>query len=207
MFGTYQNIWFCGLAASGKTSVLKLLSKELQNVEFLSDAQEMLEFVERDTKMEHHDKPTSNSFLLKDSEPVYYAVAQLMKKANASKKRKVIELSRGLDDRGIVDFSYKYLFAQLDDSLIKSSLFVYISAPFEARVLRNQKREALRNNTTIFTSFQCPSEAMKRFFMKDDILEAMQNAPVDILFLPNVYSLKHLEDKVKSLFSPGGHLV
>lgn len=200
MFKAYQNIWLCGLAASGKTTLLRFLSNKLKGVEYLNDSLEMVEFIRKDKKEKHHKKPTPNSFILSDSEPVYYSIQQLIKKINKTKNKKIIELSRGKDKEGMVDFSYHYLFSALNKDLKKSSLFIYVYSPFEERLKRNQQRPALNNNTTSFESFHCPQEAMNRFFMEDDFFQAIKKHLVDVLFIPNLYSLKYLQHKVEMLF-------
>lgn len=201
MFSAYKNIWFCGLAASGKTTVLKLINQNLgDKVEYLNDSLEMVEFIRKDINQKHHHKPTPDSFILKDSEPVDYSVRELIKKVNQSDQNKVIEISRGFDKEGVVNFSYEYLFYQLPKSLKKNSLFVYIHSPFEDRKERNNQRPALSKDATVFESFFCPEEAFERFFTKDDFLESLKNYPVDVLFIPNTGSLDYLKDKVKKLF-------
>lgn len=201
MFDAYKNIWFCGLAASGKTTVLKLINQSLgKNVEYLNDSLEMVDFIKRDTEQKHHHKPTPDSFVLKDSEPVYYSVAQLIKKAQASEKNKVIEISRGSDTQGVVDFSYQHLFSQLSAETKKTSLFVYIYSPVEERRKRNQQRPPLSKDATVFESFFCPNEAFDRFFVYDDFLQAVDKYPVNVLFIPNVFDLDYLKDKVEKLF-------
>ncbi|NCN45204.1 MAG: hypothetical protein COU63_04465 [Candidatus Pacebacteria bacterium CG10_big_fil_rev_8_21_14_0_10_36_11] len=201
MFLAYQNIWFCGLAASGKTTVLRLINETLKDkVEFLNDSLEMVEFVRQDTKQEHHTKPTPESFILKDSEPVYYSVKRLIEKASSSDKDKIIEISRGSDEKGIVDFSYQHLFSQLPEDLKKKSIFVYVYSPVEDRRARNKQRPLLSEKATVFESFFCPEEAFERFFVQDDFLQAVSKYPVNILFIPNIYSLDYLKDKIKKLF-------
>lgn len=134
MFVAYKNIWFCGLAASGKTTVLRLINQTLgKKVDYLNDSLEMVEFIKQDVKQEHHHKPTPDSFVLKDSEPVYHSVFKLIEKSQKSDNSKVIEISRGSDDQGIVDFSYQHLFSQLPDKLKQESIFVYVYAPVEKR--------------------------------------------------------------------------
>lgn len=201
MFDAYQNIWFCGLAASGKTTVLRLVNQSLgKKVNYLNDSLEMVEFIKRDVEQKHHHKPTPDSFVLKDSEPVYYSVAQLVEKAQLSDKNKVIEISRGFDEQGIVDFSYHHLFSQLSENLKKTSLFVYIYSPVEARRQRNQQRPPLSKDATVFESFFCPNEAFERFFVHDDFLQAVHKYPVNVLFIPNIFDLDYLKDKVEKLF-------
>lgn len=201
MFSAYKNIWFCGLAASGKTTVLRLINQNIgKKVEYLNDSLEMVEFIKRDVDQKHHRKPTPDSFVLKDSEPVYYSVDQLIQKADKSDKNKVIEISRGFDEQGIVDFSYQHLFSQLPESLKKNSLFVYIYSPVEDRKKRNSQRPPLSKDATVFESFFCPDEAFDRFFVQDDFLQAVDKYPVNVLFIPNTHSLDYLKDKVEKLF-------
>lgn len=200
MMSTYQNIWFCGLAASGKTTILKLLSKGLLNVEFLNDSQEILEFIANDHEELHHSKPTPNTFLLTDSAATYYSVNQILRKIDATPQKKIIELSRGKDREGKVDFSYAYLFSRLSEEVKKNSLFIYISAPLQDRQKRNEQREHFHEKPNAFSSFHCPDEAMKRFFCDDDFFEALKDTAVDVLYIPNIYTLEHLENRVESLF-------
>jgi len=201
MFSAYKNIWFCGLAASGKTTLLKLLHQSLgDSVDYCNDSLEMVDFIRQDIEQNHHYKPTPDSFVLKDSEPVDYSVRQLIKKVDQSDRRKVIEISRGLDTEKVVNFSYEYLFSQLPESLQKNSLFVYIYSPLDDRRKRNSQRPALSKAVTVFESFFCPKEAFERFFTQDDFLEALKNYPVNVLFIPNTDSLNSLEEKVKKLF-------
>ena len=201
MFSAYKNIWFCGLAASGKTTVLRLVNDSLgKKVDYLNDSLEMVEFIRQDKNQAHHHKPTPESFVLKDSEPVYYSVNQLIKKAQSSSNNKVIEISRGFDEQGIVDFSYQYLFSQFPEDLKKDSLFVYIYSPVEERKKRNKQRPLLSEKATVFESFFCPEEAFNRFFVQDDFLQAVGKYPGNILFIPNTYSLDYLKDKVEKLF-------
>lgn len=201
MISAYQNIWFCGLAASGKTMILRLLSQELTGVEFLNDSLEMVDFIKADREQKHHTKPTEDSFVLKDSEPVKYAVAKLIEKAGQSSSTKIIELSRGFDKQGVVDFSYKYLLSQLTEDLKQNSLFVYVYAPLEERRIRNAARPALSADATVFESFFCPDEAFERFFTRDDFFEAVERSPVDFLFIPNIYSQDYLMSKILKLFT------
>jgi len=201
MFVAYKNIWFCGLAASGKTTVLRLINQTLgKQVEYLNDSLEMVEFIRQDVEQKHHHKPTADSFVLKDSEPVYYSVEKLIEKATKSDQLKVIEISRGSDEKGIVDFSYQHLFSRLPEELKQQSLFVYVYSPVEKRRERNKQRPPLSKNATVFESFFCPAEAFERFFVQDDFLQAVSKYPVNVLFVPNVYDLAYLKDKVQKLF-------
>lgn len=200
MFKTYTNVWFCGLAASGKTTVLRFLNKKLKNIEFLNDSLEIIEFIQKDVEQKHHKKPSPDSFVLTDSQATQYSIHQLVEKASATNKNKIIELSRGLDSQGIVDFSYAYLFSNLSEELKKNSLFIYIYSPIEIRKLRNQNRPKLSKNATVLESFFCPNEAFDRFFLNDDFFQAVQNHPVDHLFIPNIYGIDHLERKINNLF-------
>lgn len=201
LFSAYQNVWFCGLAASGKTTVLRLLrQKALPNVEYLNDSLEMVEFIRQDGEQKHHQKPTPESFILTDSEPVYYSVSQLVTKAQTSVKNKIIEISRGFDEQGKIDFSYEYLFSQLPDELKKNSLFVYVYSPLEDRKKRNKQRPLLSEKATVFESFFCPEQAFERFFIRDDFFTAVQKNPVHTLFIPNVYSLEYFTEKIDTLF-------
>jgi len=200
MLKAYQNIWLCGLAASGKTALLRFLSNKLKGVEYLNDSLEIVEFIRKDKEEKHHKKPTPNSFILSDSEPVYYSIQQLIKKIGKNKNKKIIELSRGKDKEGMVDLSYHYLFSSLDDNLKKSSLFIYVYSPFEERLKRNQQRSILHDKISSFESFYCPQEAMNRFFMEDDFFQAINEYCVDVFVIPNLYSLKHLQHKVRGLF-------
>lgn len=200
MFTTYKNIWFCGLAASGKTTVLRMMHKKFPKITYHNDSLEIINFVKNDTKLEHHKKPTPDSFVLTDSAATQYSIQQLIQKCQSSSENKIIELSRGLDSEGIVDFSYRYLFSQLPIELKKNSLFVYLYAPTEKRVERNMARPKLSKDATVFESFYCPEEAFNRFFLQDDFLEAINETPVDFMFIPNVYDLSNLEYKVETLF-------
>lgn len=200
MLSTYQNIWFCGLAASGKTTVLRLIHEKLKDVEFLNDSEEVVEFIKKDLEEKHHTKPTPDSFILKDSEAVYHSVKRLIEKAQVSPSKKVIEISRGHDESGIIDFSYQYLLSSLPENLKKNSLFVYIYAPYEQRKKWNSERPGLSKEVTPFASFFCPEEAFERFFVRDDFWEAVKANPVDVFFIPNIYSLENLKRKTKTIF-------
>lgn len=200
MFSSYQNVWFCGLAASGKTTTLKLIHQKLPKIEFLNDSLEMVQFIRADQDQKHHSKPTPDSFILKDSEPVYYSVKKLFEKTSQNSNNKIIELSRGTDKLGQVDFSYQYLFSNLPEKLRQNSLFIYIDAPYEDRKARNQARPSLGKRVTTFESFFCPVEAFDRFFTVDDFWTAVQKYPVNFLYIPNLYSLDLLKTKIENLF-------
>ncbi len=201
MFKAYKNIWFCGLAASGKTTVLRLLHKHFTDeADFLNDSLEVIEFVNKDIEQNHHTKPTPDSFILTDTEATNYAVQQLIKKADSTEKNTIIELSRGSDTQGVVDFSYNYLFNNLPENLKKNSVFVYVYAPTKDRIERNQQRPALSKDATVFESFFCPQEAFDRFFLSDDFFKAVEDNPVNHLFIPNIYDLEYLQSLVKNLF-------
>lgn len=201
MFKTYSNIWFCGLAGSGKTTALNLLRDKLIHVEYLNDSFEIVEFVKKDIKQEHHTKPDSNSFVLTDSEATYYSVKQLIAKVKSSKTSKVIEISRGVDQKNIVDFSYHYFFSQLDKPLVQNSLFVYIYSSFEDRMKRNSQRPLLSGNPNVFTSFKCPDEAMNRFFMKDDFFDALKETPINSYIILNNFPLEIFKKRVLELLT------
>lgn len=38
------------------------------------------------------------------------------------------------------------------------------------------------------------------FFVQDDFLQAVSKYPVNVLFIPNIYDLDYLKDKVQKLF-------
>jgi len=201
MLKTYSNIWFCGLAGSGKTTVLNLLKDKLTHVEYLNDSFEIVEFVKKDVKQEHHTKPSPNSFVLTDSEATYYSVKRLIAKVKSSSASKIIEISRGVDQKNIVDFSYRYFFSQLDKNLVQNSLFVYIYSPFEDRVKRNNQRPLLRGGPNVFSSFKCPDEAMNRFFTKDDFFDALKETPLNSYILLNIFSLEILKKRILELLT------
>ena len=201
MLKTYRNIWFCGLAGSGKTTILNLLHNTIKNVEYLNDSFEIVEFVKNDVHQEHHRKPNPNSFVLTDSAATYYSVKQLISKVKASNKTTIIEMSRGVDKENIVDFSYRYLFSQLDESLLQNSLFIYIHTPFANRVERNNLRPLLSGKIDVFTSFRCPDEAMNRFFTNDDFFDALKKTPVNSLIILNNMPLEILKKRIVELFA------
>ncbi len=189
------------MAASGKTTLLKWLHQNYPEANFLNDSEEIIEFVQQDTEENYHIKPTDNTFLLTDSAAVHHSVERLIEKAAGSEKTNIIELSRGLDQEGIVDFSYEYLFSQLPDEVRKNSLFVYVYSPFAARKQRNSGRPKLNGEKPdAFTSFHCPDEAMERFFQEDDFFEALKNNTVDSLVLSNIYSLEEFYSKIEKAF-------
>ena len=109
-------------------------------------------------------------------------------------------MSRGSDTQGVVDFSYNYLFNNLPENLKKNSVFVYVYAPTKDRIERNQQRPALSKDATVFESFFCPQEAFDRFFLSDDFFKAVEDNPVNHLFIPNIYDLEYLQSLVKNLF-------
>lgn len=204
LLNSYTTIWFCGLAASGKTTCLKLLKAQLKNQDlvFLNDSQEIIEFITQDTNQRHHYRPTPDSFILTDSEPVRYSVNQLIAKVSQTSQPKIIELSRGIDKEGIVDFSFASFLSQLPEKVKKNSLFVYLYVPFAQRQARNNKRGKYTSQPQdAFASFYCPEPAMKRFFYKDDFFRAVEAIPVDTLLLSNTFSADHLENRVKTLFA------
>lgn len=201
MIRFYQTIWLCGLAASGKTTVLRSLHQLLPEANYFNDSLEILEFINRDTEQQYHSKPTPDSFILSDSQPAYYAVEQLIKKSQSIDGKKVIELSRGLDQEEKIDFSYQYFFSQLPKKVAKDTLVLYINSPLSVRLKRNQQRGSPSKKPTVFESFYCPEAALKRFFTKDDFFAALPTSPVDSLIINNDHSLNHLKTKVKQLFS------
>ncbi len=182
MFSSYKNIWFCGLAASGKTTVLRHINKEFKNIEFLNDSVEIIEFIKKDTKQEHHTKPTPDSFVLTDSQPVYFSIEQLLKKVQASKKNKIIELSRGLDTFEIVDFTYKYLFSHLPEDVKKSSLFVYIYSPINERKKEIVNVPNLVKTQQFLNLFSVQNKRSKDFFFMMTFILPYNNIP--LIFFP-----------------------
>ena len=201
MFAAYRNIWLCGLAASGKTTITKMLYNHVSNAKFYNDSLEIIKFINNDTDQKHHHRPTPDSFVLTDSEPVYHSVDKLIDQAQTSSANKVIEISRGHDQKQVVDLSYRHLFSNLTKDLKKNSLFIYIHTPLETRRKRNQKRPSISGNPTVFESCFCPKEAFDRFFLQDDFQQTVNMYPINYLFIPNIYSLKHLKHRVLNLFS------
>lgn len=201
MFTIYKHIWLCGLPASGKTTVLRLLRNITTEVNFLNDSLEMLEFINNDIDQKHHIKPTPESFIITDSEPPHYSIKKIIEKISQSDKPNLIELSRGIDKLGVIDFSYKYFFSQLPVEIFSESLFVYLSSPFEERVKRNSKRPSPDKKPTVFESFYCPQEAMDRFFSSDDFSIISEINQGDFLIINNIGSEKKLEQKIGNLFN------
>jgi hypothetical protein len=194
----YTTLWLCGLAGSGKTTCLKFLRKDLPYYEFLNDSVEVVNFVKTDKESKHHYKPTPKTFVITDNEPFKYAVTQLVKKIGIADSPKIIEISRGVDSRGVIDLSYQYLFSQLTETVRCKSLFVYIFAPYPERFKRNHKRRpSLDKTMTPFTSFRCPDLAMSRFFRQDDFIS--QASQVDHVFVRNVYSSSLMRQKVMKI--------
>ncbi|MBU0978909.1 MAG: hypothetical protein ABIJ03_03065 [Patescibacteria group bacterium] len=201
MLQTYQHIWLCGLAASGKTTLLQWLHKKYPSVNFLNDSQETVEFIRNDTECKHHTKPSLDTFLLIDSVVAHYSVKSLIGKVASSNQINIIELSRGCDQKKVVDFSYSYLFSQLPEEIMRNSLFVYVYSPYASRLKRNSNRSLLpKKKFNVFSSFYCPEEAMERFFQSDDFFEAIKDHPVDSLVLSNIYSLDDYYSKIGQLF-------
>lgn len=203
LLDTYETIWFCGLAASGKTSCLKLIEKFLpkDSVTFFSDSQEIINFVRKDTSFQHHQEPTSGSFILTDSAAVDYSIDQLIQKVSTSGKMNIVELSRGLDKEKIVDFSFAHFFDRFPVSRKCTDLFIYLFASYEQRMAINQGRPPLSHGSpSAFESFQCPQVAFERFFKEDDFSTVVRNNAFEYLFIPNIYSSEHLENRIKHLF-------
>ena len=80
LLNSYHHIWFCGLAASGKTTALKTISGLDLGVNFYNDSSEILDFIKLDTQEKFHVKPTPTSFILTSSKPVKYSIEQLIKR-------------------------------------------------------------------------------------------------------------------------------
>lgn len=199
----YDTIWFCGLAASGKTSCLRFIEKILpkDKVAFFSDSQEIINFVRKDTTFRHHQEPISGSFILTDSAAVDYSIDQLIQKVSTSGKKNIVELSRGLDNEKVVDFSFAHFFDRFPAGRKRTDLFIYLFAPYEQRMVINQGRPPLSHGLpSAFESFQCPQVAFERFFKEDDFSTAVRNNTFEYLFIPNIYSSEHLGNRIKHLF-------
>lgn len=200
LLNSYHHIWFCGLAASGKTTALKTISDLDLGVNFYNDSSEILDFIKLDTQEKFHVKPTPTSFILTSSKPVKYSIEQLIKKVSTNSGKNIIELSRGIDLEAVIDFTYKDFFSQLPENIKNESLIVYLHSSFEERISRNNKRSAPSEKHTVFESFHCPQEAMKRFFSKDDFFDEINSVDLDALIIANTKSIDELKKKIISLF-------
>ena len=196
----YRYVWVCGLAASGKTTLLRELRTALaqSNVEFLSDSEEIVNFVSGDTSKAHHRSLGDTGFIVTDSEPFYYAVNSLLTKA-ATKSTAIIELSRGLDQMGVVDLSYRQFFEAMPPEIRDTSLIVYLLADRDTRFTRNSQRPLLCEEGASLPSFRCPEEPLQQFFSEDDFFSAVPGAGVDFVVVNNNGSPKSMIQKVVEL--------
>lgn len=164
-------IWVVGMSGAGKTFVLGRMASTLRQqttVLTFNDWDFIYAEVLADTEQLYHRTMPDGMLLLTNSHIFEVAIDKLVATLPTCTSNYVlIELGRGTDKHGLVNYGYSQFFPKVSSQVMRNSVFLYLVCPFEERVRRNLLRSTLL--TTSEGGHQLPQSAMEDRNREDDI--------------------------------------
>lgn len=194
-------IWICGLAGSGKTTLINFLKKTYgEKGIFLNDTEEILFLNGKDKNHKHHTHPDNHSFLLISNLHFDLSIKRLVEKAKKVDVSRpcFIEIGRGIDREGRFDISFKRALEFIPQEILKKSIFLRLELNWGKRLSRNKQRKLQPEEGMVY----CPEGAMGRFFKGDDFDSVIKgNENLEVWVIKNDKNKKALEEKTKRLLT------
>lgn len=162
--------WVMGLSGAGKTFVVEHLARTLRQqwtVSVLSDRSFLFAEVIADYEQLHHVE-AEGEWIITDSAIHDVASDKLLAAVQASTEDCIlIELGRGIDRRGVVNFGYGRFLPKVPVDVLNNSVFFYLACPYEERARRNLQRPM--TGTGNGGGYRLPLFVMENYHRHDDI--------------------------------------